>query len=410
MKRLVPAVVPVVALIVSLSNSALAGPRPSSSLAEALKLSAAAAESGLVLDCPVIITDGVVTVAPDQPPVASRATVGIVNALCDVTLDIVGCGFSPTSVSINCDTNADGVPDLTISLKNVTQVNNLLTRATLLPILPQLPGTGFPLACCGGSATITLSRTVSAGDDNIFGPFTQSQTCPIDLGIRAPVVVSASPVDGDCTQAQDLIIPGSCFVLPGGIPNVTSVFAVERGNTSNVIQSTRFVILNGNLIDALFNFGPSSSGKTFLIFASGPNGTSRNMVALPAGAPADCPIGNEQGIQVTFMCKSSSAGGSPPDPAVNLPTITSCQVNRNSSGSFTLTLFSNGVTGIEQGSEITVGGIRPKKIQFKDPITSDRFSRVVLKGKFCGGLPGPIVVTSPSGVVSSPFLCSSTCE
>src|SRR5207253_8831486 len=89
----------------------------------------------------------------------------------------------------------------------------------------------------------------------------------------------------------------------------TAVFAVDRNNPANVIQSKNFVIINTNVIDALFDFGGANAGKTFLIYATGPNGTSRNLTALPPGTPTPCPLGNEQGIQVTVTCKSAGGSG-----------------------------------------------------------------------------------------------------
>jgi hypothetical protein len=88
------------------------------------------------------------------------------------------------------------------------------------------------------------------------------------------------------------LISGACFIIPQG--SITSVFAVERTNPANVIQATNFVVLNNNLIDALFNFTSANAGKTFLIFVTGPGGTSRNLTTAVAGAPAGCPLGNEQ--------------------------------------------------------------------------------------------------------------------
>src|SRR5262249_55994112 len=113
----------------------------------------------------------------------------------------------------------------------------------------------------GGLGKLTLKRTLKAGDNNIFGAFTRTSNCVIDLGVRAPVVISVTPSNGNCGVAQDLLISGACFILPSfgpagvGTTNVTSVFAQEVGNPSNVKQATNFVILNPNLIDALFNFG-----------------------------------------------------------------------------------------------------------------------------------------------------------
>ena len=357
--------------------------------------------------CPVIIPDPAVVVAPNQPEVQARSTVGIINALCDVTLDFVQCGFTPTTISITCDTNGDGVPELMIPLKNIKVINRLLIQATLPALSPQLPGSPFPLACCGGKASLVLSRHITAGDDNIFGPFTQTQTCEIDLGVRAPVLISVSPAEGDCSGSQNLLLPGACFILADGKPNVTSVFAVDRDNPANVIQATRFVILNSNLIDAHFDFGSASAGKTFLIFASGPNGTSRNLTSLPLGAPVGCPLGNEQGIPITFACRTRPVGGESPAPADSFARINSCRLDREPSGVFTLT-----ITGafFSEGGTLTINGVTPKKLKFKDPIAdSNRFSRIIAKGRICNNLPGDIAYTDVNGKASLPLFCSQRC-
>ncbi|MFP5264867.1 MAG: hypothetical protein ACLGJB_23505 [Blastocatellia bacterium] len=364
---------------------------------------------GQTPQCPVVIPDSAVVVAPHQPEVEPRSTVGIINALCDVTLDFVQCGFTPTAISITCDTSGDGVPELMIPLKDIKVVNSLLVQGTLPALSPQLPGSPFPLACCGGKASLILSRHVSAGDDNVFGPFTQTQTCEIDLGVRAPVVISVSPVEGDCSLAQNLLLPGACYLLADGKPNVTSVFAVDRDNPAAVIQATRFVILNSNLIDAHFDFGAAGAGRTFLIFASGPNGTSRNLTSLPAGAPAGCPLGNEQGVAVTFTCKArSGTGGAPAQPPAG-PSFAGCRLERGPTGAFTLDISGSNFT---EGMIVTVGGVSPKKIKFKDPDPSNpqTFRRVTLKGKVCQALPGAIIVASPDGSAARTFICSARCS
>ncbi len=375
--------------------------------AESIKKTVSAAPQSA---CPVILSEPVVTVAPNQPEVEFHSTVGIINALCDVTLDFAGCGFTPTKIEITCDANADGVPELLIPLKNITIVNRILLQATIPALSPQLPGSAFPLACCGGIANITLSRTITDGDDNVFGTFTQTQVCQIDLGIRAPVVISASPSEGNCAVEQNLIIPGSCFLLADGKPNVTSVFAVERGNPSHVIQSKAFVILNTNLIDALFDFTSANAGRTFLIFASGPNGTSRNLTALPQGAQANCPLGNEQGVMVTVTCKApASSSPDPGDAPADVKTeVASCAVERDPSGVFTLTirgrLFKDGAT-------VTVGGVTLKKTKLKDfDAASHAFTRITGKKKVCKALPGAVIVTNPNEAPSTAFICSGSCK
>lgn len=355
--------------------------------------------------CPLIFSSKVV-VAPNQPEVINQSTVGIINALCDVTLDFVGCGFNPTSVTLGCDTNGDGVSDLSIPLKDITLISPLLFQATV-PALAATPGSAFPLACCGGVTTITLSRTVSAGDDNIFGGFTQSVTCTIDLGVRAPVVISATPAEIDCTQGQNFLMPGSCYVLSDGKPNVTSVFAIDAADASNVIHASQFEILSNNVIDASFQFGAANAGKTFLIYASGPNGTSRNLTSLPAGVPAGCPLGNEQGVPVSLTCKKSQPSGGPAPP---FTTFVSCRLDRDSSGAFTMVLRSG---GIPAGAVITVGGVVPKKTKFKDPDPAkpDFFTTVILKGRICDQLPGVIMATLPGRPeFSVPFSCAERCS
>jgi hypothetical protein len=378
--------------------------------AEPVFISPSAPRLGGQSSCPLIFSEGPVAVAPNQPEIKAQSTEGIINALCDVKLDFIGCSFTPTSITLGCDTNGDGVFDLSIPLKNITVVDRFLVQATI-PSLASTPGTAFRLACCGGVTTITLKRSVSAGDNNVFGPFTQTLTCSIDLGVRAPVVISASPSEGDCTLGQNLLISGSCFLLADGKPNVTSVFGVEVGHPDNVIQSSAIQILNSNLVDAFFRFGPTNAGKTFLIFASGPNGTSRNLTTLPAGAPGGCPLGNEQGISVSFKCKPG--GGGPGSGDIPVPTddpvpISSCKVDRTESDGFTLTL---GGHGFREGDTLMIGGVTPKKLKFKDSNPGNNsFSRIIVKGRVCEGLPGPIVYTPANGQRSFVFLCAASCQ
>lgn len=358
--------------------------------------------------CPQIFPAGPVAVAPNQPGVPDQSTVGIINALCDVTLDFIGCGFLPTSVILSCDSNGDGVSDLSIPLKNITLINGLFFQATI-PALAASPGTAFPLACCGGMTTIRLSRTVGAGDDNAFGEFTQTITCPINLGIRAPVVISATPLEVDCSLGQNVLVPGSCFLLAGGKPNVTSVFAVDAANPNNIIQANPIAILSNNLVDAFFQLGGANAGRTFLIYATGPNGTSRNLTALPATSPAGCPLGNEQGVPVVLKCKAApGSGGSGEGSTAPSPlAVTGCRVERIDTGAFVLSVFGK---GIRAGAMMTVGGVTPKKLKFKGVDATDgAFTQIVAKGRFCDNLPGAIVITNADGFSSAPVVCSERC-
>jgi hypothetical protein len=399
--------------------------------------------------CQMVTPVGTVAVAPGQPAVgtapagtpgtgpngtrAASPTAGIINAICSVQLNVLGCGFFPNETTIvcqgfsnetgvplqrpgktvtnalalTCDTNVDGIADVVIPLSAVTPINKNLVRGTLGALGGiGLPGTPFPLTCCGGLASLTLTTTFTAGDNNIFGPFTRTTVCGLDLGLRAPVVISVTPSEGDCAVAQDLLISGACFII-NGLPNVTSVFAVELGNPNNVIQATRFAILNANLIDALFNFGSVNAGKTFLIFASGPNGTSQNLTTLPAGA-AGCPLGNQQGVQAFFRCRTGTPGGGG---AADVALVEGCSINRSASGKRSII-----VTGknFREGALMTIGGQSPKKLKFKGEVQTGAnlfFTRIIGSGKVkCNMIPGDILVTNPGAATSPPFRCSAVCN
>jgi len=303
-------------------------------------------------------------------------------------------------------------------LTNVTPVSKNLITGVLSTLGTQLPTTAFPQACCGGFATLTNTVTFTAGNNNIFcvlptGGFTRTTTCPLDLGLRAPIVFSATPSTGDCSVCQDLTISGACFVLPNGTLNVTTVFAVDSA-TGATVSATRFAVINANFIDALFCFGSANAGHTFLIFVSGPNGTSQNLTTLPAGTT--CPagtLGNQQGIQVTFKCNAPITPPNQGCPTVTAPAVTGCSLNRAASGKFILT-----VTGSNFTSACTVNfgsatGSQAKVTKFVDSGT------FVLKGGVCALIPGTIFVTCPianpgpspcpTTISSAGFSCTMAC-
>lgn len=404
--------------------------------------------------CLAVTPVGTVTVAPGQPAVGSAAagsqldangnriatpTSGIINAVCNVQLNFLGCFFIPNEVTVICqgfgfetgvplqrpgktvtntlalvcDTNGDGLPDTTAPLTNVSPVNINLVRGTLpAPGQSIFTSGSFPLSCCGGLANLTLTTTFTSGDNNIFGAFALTSTCVIDLGVRAPVIISVTPSGGDCTVAQDLLISGVCFVLPSfgpngvGSTNVTSVFAVESGNPSHVIPATRFVALNANLVDAYFEFGTANRGKTFLIFVSGPNGTlSASSLTCPTAG------GSQPDNQVTFKCDNPpppNPGGDPPPP--DNAVLSTCLIERTDAGAFVLTLTGRNIFG---DSEIKVGGTVINKKKYKSPdLKAGYFTKVILKGQvLCTVLPGAVTIknNSPSGGLSSPFQCDRSC-
>jgi len=368
-----------------------------------------------------------------------NAGTDLVDALCAVPLNLVGCGFFPNEVTIicqgfeaetgvplqrpgktvttaatlACDTNGDGIAESVVALVNVTPVSCNLVTATI-PVSGSFgpsSTSGFPAACCGGTGTVTVTTTFTSGDNNVFGPFTRTAVCSIALGVRAPIVFSVTPSDGNCAVVpQDLLISGACFIIPQG--SITSVFAIDRA-TGARIDAIAFQVLNNNLIDADFNFGSANAGKTFLIFVQGPGGISRNIATAVAGSPAGCPLGNEQGIQVTFTCNSSTTPGGPGTPGSDIAVLTRCELKRNAtSGKFTLEVFG---TNIKQGASVTLNGQVPPKVKFKDLVsgTTNTFTRIILAKKVCASLNGSasIVVTNPgtAGGPSAPLLCTARC-
>ena len=257
----------------------------------------------------VVVADGFVT---------TPTTVGLVNAIGPVTLNILGSGFfqnevttvcpsggesAPrpgkavvTSATISIDSNGDAIPEAVIPLTNVTVISPNNIRATI-PTVAGLPGTAFPLNVTGGVGTVTVTTTFTSGDNNVFGAFSTSATRDIALGNRAPVVTSVTPGSGDCGVAQSLALVGASFQY--GAATTTDVIATEIGNPGNVIHASSISVVDANHVNANVNFA-AATGKSFLIQAVGTNGTSRDLLVSPPGAPP--PTGNEAGNIISFSC------------------------------------------------------------------------------------------------------------
>lgn len=383
--------------------------------------------------CDVIVTGPFVTTPDDDNPAGD-----LVDALCAVQLNIVGCGFLPnedtticfafagetgvgtlrpgkdvtTAAVLACDSNGDGIVDAELVLANVNPINKNLVQATIPTTgignaTAAQTSTGFPFACCGGDAVITVTTTITSGDNNVFGPTALTVECPLPLGIRAPIVISVTPSDGNCAVPQDLVVTGACFLDADGLPAVTSVFAIDRDSGAR-IDATRFVVLSDNLLDAFFNFGSARAGRTFLIFVEGPGGVSRNLTTgtRPVGTPANCPLGNELGVQVTFTCNTTTTPGDG-TPGIDVAIVNGCDINRSATGKFTLIITASNV---KAGATVSINGVTPRKVKFRDlqPGTNT-FNRLIAVGRICSALPGPITITNPGARASVPFACNRAC-
>ncbi len=377
-------------------------------------------------------------------------TSGLVNSLCAVQLNILGCGFFPnevtticqgfnsatgipllrpgktvsTAATLACDTNGDGIAETVVALTNVTPVNCNLVRATI-PVSASFGSTsssGFPAACCGGAGTVTVTTTFTTGDNNVFGPFTRTAVCSLALGTRAPLVLSVTPSSGTCNGVvlQNVLITGACFVIDG-VPNVTSVSAIDQANAGTVVVGKNIVILSPTLLSVDLPFTSANAGKAFLVFLTGPNGTSRGITSPVTGAPTGCPLGNEEGCLpcITFTCNATVPAACPgPDPRCNTSVeqalVNGCKLDRNSAGRCIPDVFGK---NLKPDADIRVGSATPKKVKPREPDPSfpGAFLRLTLKGRICAGLPGTIVVTNPPSVPggptapSQPFACTESC-
>ncbi|HKA22465.1 MAG TPA: hypothetical protein VKN18_29595, partial [Blastocatellia bacterium] len=151
------------------------------------------------------------------------------------------------------------------------------------------------------------------------------------------------------------------------------------------------------------------AGKTFVIFVTGPGGTSRGLVTPVTGQPAGCALGNEQGCLqcITFTCNAAGTPGTGGTPEI--ATVTSCKLDRQDTGQFFLDVTG---TGIKEGATATVGGVTPKKIKVVEvqPGTTNP-TKLRLVKKVCNGLPGAVIITNPgpNGGPSQPFNCTERC-
>ncbi|HKQ08749.1 MAG TPA: hypothetical protein VJ464_26745 [Blastocatellia bacterium] len=99
------------------------------------------------------------------------------------------------------------------------------------------------------------------------------------------------------------------------------------------------------------------------------------------------------------------------DPVLDIPLVNGCHLLRNPTGSFVLEVFGS---NIKEGATVTVGGVSPKKVKFVElePGTTNHYRIIRLVKRFCGNLPGNIVVSNPPGPcgsISTAFFCNQVC-
>jgi hypothetical protein len=137
-----------------------------------------------------------------------------------------------------------------------------------------------------------------------------------------------------------------------------------------------------------------------------PSPRSSQVIVLSSGGTYFIAVGNCSAETANYVISTGLIIADPD----SFPLVNGCQLTRNPSGAYVLRVFG---ANIKAGATVTVGGVRPKKIQFieLDPGAPGTYRVIRLQKKFCGGLPGNILVTNPGpcGVRSAAFFCNEIC-
>lgn len=142
---------------------------------------------------------------------------------------------------------------------------------TVLAITMALPVTPLFLSPGIGSISATESGATTA------------------IQCAAPVLVEIYPSVGRADSIQGAYIFGRGFVAADGTKNVTSVFAVDVSEPTNVVQASPVGVITDQIIDLVFNFGSANRCKTFRVVLNGPCGMSTRNVQFSTvcGTPSE---------------------------------------------------------------------------------------------------------------------------
>jgi hypothetical protein len=117
-------------------------------------------------------------------------------------------------------------------------------------------------------------------------------------------------------------------------------------------------------------------------------------------------IGNCSTATANFVVSSALIIIDPPFPGG----VNGCALVREPNGRFVLEVYG---TNIQAGAAVTVGGVTPKKVKFLEleAGSTTSYNHIRLVKKFCGGLPGNVVITNPGPChfPSAAFFCNERC-
>jgi hypothetical protein len=228
----------------------------------------------------------------------------------------------------------------------------------------------------------------------------------VDYTIRAKLL---TPTDADTAEVTvetsfgevPAAPPGSCslsrtqykVITPNAGPCSGNTIGVTAFSNQNIKlyarRDQRVTIENGQIVADI----ASPSAGTFLTLLLLPGGTYFIAVVNCSTEAADYVVSLSQVVV-----------------DADLPLVNGCSLERNPSGKFVLNVYG---VNIREGAMVTVGGVTPKKVKFVElePGATNFYRTIRLVKRFCGSLPGNIVITNPPGscTASSAFFCNQAC-
>jgi hypothetical protein len=254
-----------------------------------------------------------------------------------------------------------------------------------------------------GSGYENLHEDLTIGMNSIWQQFTIAGPDPGDDGGRYYLVNISDPNNPFVTLASRtrFLRQYFKFIRSGAV----RIKATAEGNGMNPVafinrDGKYVVVVKANEAGSLLIQGlpPGTYGIKYTTAnqydIDQPDATVSTGQTLSASIP-------QPGV-ITIYAKASET-------ADNRAVINRCSLEPNITGTYILTVFG---ANIRAGASVTVGGIAPKKIKYKSETSAGQgiFSRLVLKGKLCSGLPGEVIITNSNAPPSVPFRCDSRCQ
>ena len=322
-------------------------------------------------------------------PMPTTGENAICPQFCGQTAPLCRAGKSVTySLVFKFDEDGDGITDATIEF---TDPDVVVTNEFTIRLTVDFSQTNL----CGGDVEVCIFAVYGFGDDNKYfelqqldgdaplevAPVTLTCASTIDIGARAPVVLSIAPDTVACEDpddpdnVEDVQIAGLCF-----FGSITSAFITTNPDgTGTRVDLSNVVNVQSNIVTAtvpIAQLTPDTPYYVFVVRSDGVRSTS---------------YPNAFGFDVTFTCLSEET---PEEPEIRL---TSCRVVRNSVGKLILQV--NGENFVPNDSIVLLNGVPCRRnkypARFINP-TSGTTTRINCSGGLSGLLPATVTVRNQS--------------